>query len=1638
MPRVIVDYCFLTDSGDDDSLTALVMKETMCGSVWAYALSSKSVAEDPWVAEQLVDDMCTVGMARERVVIKSDQEAAIVELQSEVAKRRNYNDYGVGTGIENSKVGDSNSNGKIERAIRDVKNMIRTHRSALEASIKTKVTLSCKILPWLVRHAAYIITRCRVRAHGKTALQVMKGRVSMTELVPFGETVMFKIPKTGASIGSFEDKWDEGIWLGSTIRDGMHLIGTSAGVFKVGTIRRKADGEQWSADNVRNLVGSPSRPDPSTANRRITTFTKAKLDDIDKQPVRFEPPIYANPEPRQLRIERKDILKYGGSTNCPGCRAIESGKAWRTAHSPECRLRIEALMMADPQDRHRIDRITAKLAATGERILESERAEEEEKAPLPGPGEPPQSRSRTVYMRSSGGPPISKEAARERAEVMSEVARAAMSADEVIPPTSAQAESSSPTAAPAATSGPVDAGGTPIAERLRAAAAAAPRASTHRVPKRKASEDHPDDPRLDQGQGAEVIHDPQPGANKRPADVQADDSHRGDMSELSIDQAGVDEQWKGTDREGQHRKQIMEVGPIGELDASGGDGPRTLPPLRPKATLRSVATALESASLPKCDHCEATFETRNLLFKHLYQHHDEDGAEAAMRAASDFDPSTASCAAVRPVMLMEDFRGHPSPILKSDEIDDDELKWKNVGSGMFAKTFRNVDRLPLTSKGGPASSDVYRRVIRSLTTGKVVDDCIVDDVSDEMLKRRMPTADNLRVELIMRGAVAMYESKGADVVELYSQPRIAQEAAVRKYGGTQLKSGWSLDLTMRDPATDLPWDLSKRDVQNKVRRMVVEGKPFMLVGSPPCTAFSQLQGLNSAKRDPKVVKAELAAACAHVAFCFEMYEVQRRAGRYFMHEHPSAASSWNRPEVLEMLLKEDVELVEVDMCHFGMVGSDELGEALVRKRTKVLTNSCEVARRIAQRCDGQHRHIHLVGGRAKKAQLYPRAFSRAVCEGIAAQKRLHGLGLRHRPLMSFDEVTDAVQKLTGKRGPAEDLHEDIEEYATDDQSGAPLDPRLLREARKAEIEYFKSMNVYAKVPISECYAVTGAAPVSTRWVDINKGDSLCPNYRSRLVAREFHTTERPEWYAATPPGETLRVVLSRLATRKGCKLMYADVSRAYFYAPAVRPVYVRLPAEDTEEKDDGMVGRLNMSMYGTRDAAANWASEYGKTLTDAGFVQGKSSPCIFHNSSSDTTVMVHGDDVVGIGKPQELAKLRKVLEDKYKLKVETLSGASEDVQEVKILNKIVRWTPNGLELEADPRHAELVVRELGLEQASVSKVPGVKPSRDGEVTAAMSEELGRDEARRYRAVAARLNYLAPDRVDIGYSVKEAARSMAKPLVGDWDKLKRIGRYLLGKPRLISKFAWQSDIGVVTAYSDSDWAGDKNTCKSTSGGILVIGSHVLKSYSRQQRTVALSSAEAELHGIVAASSEALGLIGLLRDMGLTFEGEIYCDSSAALGIAQRSGVGKLRHVRTQALWVQEVRSEGRLNYKKVLGSRNPSDALTKYMPGVLMEQHLKVIGAEARGGRAESAPTIDSVEPYTIVEIQKKVRFHGSIGFKYIEASGRQRPTASARRTRWSTTAEVLREGPQPQPEEPRHRAGGAAGERAHSAGGDCS
>ena len=116
------------------------------------------------------------------------------------------------------------------------------------------------------------------------------------------------------------------------------------------------------------------------------------------------------------------------------------------------------------------------------------------------------------------------------------------------------------------------------------------------------------------------------------------------------------------------------------------------------------------------------------------------------------------------------------------------------------------------------------------------------------------------------------------------------------------------------------------------------------------------------------------------------------------------------------------------------------------------------------------------------------------------------------------------------------------------------------------------MKLYTKVPIDQCWRITGKAPIGTRWIDINKQDEANPLYRSRLVGQEFNTSNDVSLYAATPPLELLRTLISIAASNRGYKLMTNDVSRAYFYAPMQEghKVIVKLPSEDTLAGEEGL------------------------------------------------------------------------------------------------------------------------------------------------------------------------------------------------------------------------------------------------------------------------------------------------------------------------------------------------------------------------------------------------------------------------------------------------------------------------------------
>ena len=116
---------------------------------------------------------------------------------------------------------------------------------------------------------------------------------------------------------------------------------------------------------------------------------------------------------------------------------------------------------------------------------------------------------------------------------------------------------------------------------------------------------------------------------------------------------------------------------------------------------------------------------------------------------------------------------------------------------------------------------------------------------------------------------------------------------------------------------------------------------------------------------------------------------------------------------------------------------------------------------------------------------------------------------------------------------------------------------------------------------------------------------------------------------------------------------------------------------------------------------------------------------------------------------------------------------------------------------------------------------------------------------RYRALVARISYLSQDRPDLKFASTRVCCAMAKPSMREMECVKRIGRYLVGKPRAKCWFRWQQS-GDLEACSDADWGGDRATRRSVSAGVIMRRSHCLKVRTKKQL---VSSAESELYAAV---------------------------------------------------------------------------------------------------------------------------------------------------------------------------------------------
>ena len=519
--------------------------------------------------------------------------------------------------------------------------------------------------------------------------------------------------------------------------------------------------------------------------------------------------------------------------------------------------------------------------------------------------------------------------------------------------------------------------------------------------------------------------------------------------------------------------------------------------------------------------------------------------------------------------------------------------------------------------------------------------------------------------------------------------------------------------------------------------------------------------------------------------------------------------------------------------------------------------------------------------------------------------------------------------------------------AISETSGEVLETDLLKKSMRLELEELESFKVGESV--SEKVARDEARKsnrrvLSCRWVNTVKKPGL---YRSRLVVRDFAsmggTTLAEGIYSPTTTLEGLRLLLSVLRQRGS--MMSCDVSVAFMHAAIARPEFVQLPPNITTLKGERVFLKLFRAMNGLRSAPLSWYRELSSFLSGQGFAQ-ILDPTIFRRKGKHGLIVAlfYVDDLlIWAEDNRDALSTYEDLRNRYKLK---LTGELKEGMpgEVSFLGrKIFRrhHGSNHLYFGLDPGYLRSCWDEFSI-QKPVSKLPPLERRMSEFLKRGkeMDEPLSPSAHERYRRVLGRLAWASLSRPDLQFITGFLGRYQAAPHGAAEAAMRDVLRWVASLPHLVQKFPGERSIlcndmddESLTCFVDASWS-----LNSTSGGVLTWNNCCLKTFSRKQSTIALSSAEAELAALTEVAKEGLYVSLLVQTL---FEGipedtetgryllRAYSDSESALSIAQMNTLlRKVRHIELRAAFLQQLVAKERLTLEHIPGKINPADARTK--------------------------------------------------------------------------------------------------------------
>lgn len=415
--------------------------------------------------------------------------------------------------------------------------------------------------------------------------------------------------------------------------------------------------------------------------------------------------------------------------------------------------------------------------------------------------------------------------------------------------------------------------------------------------------------------------------------------------------------------------------------------------------------------------------------------------------------------------------------------------------------------------------------------------------------------------------------------------------------------------------------------------------------------------------------------------------------------------------------------------------------------------------------------------------------------------------------------------------------------------------------------------------------------LSNRWVFKTKFNQRgeIGKYKARLVVRG-HTQEKGTDYekvfAPVARLETIRTLFAA-SVNEEMHVHQMDVVSAYLEGELSEEIYMEQPEMYIQRGKESRVCKLTKPLYGLKQSGREWYKKFDKFITENGGRRTSADPCVYVFDEDDDRVIViiYVDDLlIASKKIEKLEHIKSKL--KSRLKMVDL-GRAHDILGI----NIERNGETRIIKLSQKKYVEKLIAEFNVENAKIAPTP-LEPSVKITKEMCPNSEEEREEMRNrpYRELVGGLIYLANATCpDIAFAANTLSRFCSNPGRTHWQLAKRVLRYLKGTSHYGIRYVKNGE--NLTAYKDSDWAGDIDDRKSCTGNIVVLANGPISWKSEKQASVALSTMEAEYAALVEVSREIVYLKRLLMHMG--FEKyvkdsiRIYCDNQSVIELSKNA-------------------------------------------------------------------------------------------------------------------------------------------------------